>query len=41
MAEKFELVVIGGGSGGLATAQRAADYGARVVLIEPGPLGGT
>ena len=41
MAEKFDLVVIGGGSGGLAAAQRAAEYGARVVLAEPGPLGGT
>jgi glutathione reductase (NADPH) len=41
VAEKFDLVVIGGGSGGLAAAQRAAEYGARVVLAEPGPLGGT
>ncbi len=41
MSEKFDLAVIGGGSGGLAAAQRAAEYGARVVLIESGPLGGT
>jgi glutathione reductase (NADPH) len=41
MAEQFDLVVIGGGSGGLAAAQRAAEYGARVVLVESGPLGGT
>ena len=41
MGEQFDLVVIGGGSGGLAAAQRAAEYGARVVLIEPGRLGGT
>ncbi|HXW74406.1 MAG TPA: glutathione-disulfide reductase [Steroidobacteraceae bacterium] len=41
MAEEFDLVVIGGGSGGLATAQRAAEYGARVVLAESGRLGGT
>jgi glutathione reductase (NADPH) len=41
MSEKFDLVVIGGGSGGLAAAQRAAEYGARVVLIESGRLGGT
>jgi len=41
VAEKFDFVVIGGGSGGLAAAQRAAEYGARVVLAEPGPLGGT
>jgi glutathione reductase (NADPH) len=41
MAEEFDLVVIGGGSGGLATAQRAAEYGARVALVESGRLGGT
>jgi glutathione reductase (NADPH) len=41
MSEKFDLAVIGGGSGGLAAAQRAAEYGAKVVLIESGPLGGT
>jgi glutathione reductase (NADPH) len=41
MGEQFELVVIGGGSGGLAAAQRAAEYGARAVLIESGRLGGT
>jgi glutathione reductase (NADPH) len=41
MAEKYDLVVIGGGSGGLATAQRAAEYGARVILVESGALGGT
>ncbi|MEZ5564230.1 MAG: glutathione-disulfide reductase [Gammaproteobacteria bacterium] len=39
--EQFDLIVIGGGSGGLAAAQRAAEYGARVALIEPAPLGGT
>ena len=41
MGESFDLVVIGGGSGGLAAAQRAAEYGARAVLIERGRLGGT
>jgi glutathione reductase (NADPH) len=41
MSEKFDLVVIGGGSGGLAAAQRAAECGARVVLVESGRLGGT
>ena len=41
MTEKFDLVVIGGGSGGLAAAQRAAEYGAKVVLAAPGRLGGT
>ena len=37
----FDLLVIGGGSGGLACAQRAAEYGARVALIESARLGGT
>jgi glutathione reductase (NADPH) len=37
----FDLFVIGGGSGGLATAQRAAEYGARAAVAELGPLGGT
>src|SRR5579863_10298543 len=41
MDGKFDLVVIGGGSGGLAAAQRAAEYGARAVLVESGRLGGT
>jgi glutathione reductase (NADPH) len=41
MGEQFDLVVIGGGSGGLAAAQRAAEHGARAVLIEAGRLGGT
>ena len=41
MAEHFDLITIGGGSGGLAAAQRAAEYGAKVALIEPAPLGGT
>jgi glutathione reductase (NADPH) len=34
-------VVIGGGSGGLACAQRATEYGARVALVESARLGGT
>ncbi len=37
----FDLIAIGGGSGGLACAQRAAEYGARTALIESGRLGGT
>jgi glutathione reductase (NADPH) len=41
MDGQYELIVIGAGSGGLAAAQRAAEYGARVLLIESGPLGGT
>ena len=41
MTEQFDLITIGGGSGGLAATQRAAEYGATVALIEPAPLGGT
>ncbi len=41
MAYDFDLIVIGGGSGGLACAQRAAEYGARTLLVEMGRLGGT
>jgi len=39
--EKFDLVVIGGGPGGYPAAIRAAQLGARVVLIEKEALGGT
>jgi glutathione reductase (NADPH) len=39
--ESFDYLVIGGGSGGLASARRAAEYGARVALVEAGELGGT
>ncbi len=41
MADKFDLLVIGGGSGGLAHAQRAAEYGANAAVVEYRPLGGT
>ena len=41
MDNKFDLIVIGGGSGGIAHARRAAEYGARAAVIEQGPLGGT
>ena len=40
MAE-FDLLVIGGGSGGVACARRAASYGARAAVIENDRLGGT
>ncbi len=37
----YDLVVIGGGSGGVATARRSAAFGAKVALIEASRLGGT
>ncbi|MCX7221126.1 MAG: glutathione-disulfide reductase [Burkholderiales bacterium] len=39
--EMFDLLVIGGGSGGVRAARMAAQKGARVALIEGGDLGGT
>jgi len=41
LTTQYDLIVIGGGSGGIATANRAASYGARVALIESDRLGGT
>jgi glutathione reductase (NADPH) len=41
MTKHFDLLCIGGGSGGVATANRAASYGARVALVESGRMGGT
>lgn len=41
MASDYDFIVLGGGSGGLASARRAARYGAKVLLIEAGELGGT
>lgn len=39
--DEYDYIVIGGGSGGLASARRAAHYGAKVALIEQGSIGGT
>jgi glutathione reductase (NADPH) len=41
MSDKRDLIVVGGGSGGLAAAQRAAEYGAQVTVLEYARLGGT
>jgi dihydrolipoamide dehydrogenase len=41
MSHGSDLVVLGGGSGGYATALRAAQLGLSVVLIEKDKLGGT
>ena len=37
----YDYLVIGGGSGGIASARRAAEFGAKVALVEAGKLGGT
>jgi glutathione reductase (NADPH) len=37
----FDLICVGGGSGGLACAQRAAEYGAKTAVVESHRLGGT
>ena len=41
MAEQFDVVILGGGSGGYACALRSAQLGMNVVLIEKDLLGGT
>ena len=41
MAKHFDYICIGGGSGGIASANRAAMHGAKVALIEAKALGGT
>lgn len=37
----YDYIAIGGGSGGVATARRAAEYGARALVVEADRLGGT
>ena len=41
MSERFDLIVLGAGSGGLSVAQHATRLGARVALFDPDALGGT
>jgi glutathione reductase (NADPH) len=41
MSHRFDLIVLGAGSGGLAAAKRAASYGARVAIVEGDRVGGT
>jgi glutathione reductase (NADPH) len=41
MAQHYDLIAIGGGSGGLSVVEQAARHGARCALIEAGRLGGT
>ena len=41
MTSRYDFIVIGGGSGGIAAARRAASHGAKCLLIEQRELGGT
>jgi len=41
MNRHFDLLTIGGGSGGVAISNRAASYGAKCALVEAGRIGGT
>jgi dihydrolipoamide dehydrogenase len=41
MADQFDLVVLGGGTGGYSAALRAAELGMSVALVERGKVGGT
>ncbi len=38
---EFDFIAIGGGSGGIATMNRASEYGAKTAVIESNLLGGT
>ncbi len=41
MTKKYDYIAIGGGSGGIASINRAASYGMKCALIEAKELGGT
>ena len=41
MTQHYDLIAIGGGSGGLSVAERAARYGKKCAVVEKGRLGGT
>lgn len=41
MVKTYDYIVIGGGSGGIASANRAAMHGAKVILFEGKVVGGT
>jgi len=39
--QQYDLIAIGGGSGGLAVAEKAALFGKKVAVIEASRMGGT
>ncbi len=41
MTSHYDLIAIGGGSGGLAVAKKAVEFGKKVAIIEGHKLGGT
>jgi glutathione reductase (NADPH) len=41
MTQHYDLIAIGGGSGGLSVAERAARYGKKCAVVEKARLGGT
>jgi glutathione reductase (NADPH) len=41
MEQHYDLIAIGGGSGGLAVAEKAAQFGKKVAVIEAAKMGGT
>jgi glutathione reductase (NADPH) len=41
MVKEYDYIVIGGGSGGIASANRASMHGAKVILFEGKEVGGT
>lgn len=41
IAKAFDFIVIGGGSGGLACARRATEFGVKAAIVEEGRWGGT
>jgi len=41
IVKKFDYLVLGGGSGGIASARRAAEFGIKVGVVEEGRWGGT
>ena len=38
---EFDYLVIGAGSGGVSSARRAAQWGAKVAVVERAAMGGT